>query len=98
MCFLHTNRNIVKSFESTSFTNNSKDDFFREIKRGIKKMAESEGFDTSTAGAVSRAVPAAGNPLKKSRALRILRQSALGIKKKEQNASLACEFALCFMP
>ena len=60
-------------------------------------MAESEGFDTSTAGAVSSAAPAAGNPLKKSRALAVFPQkSAAGVKKKEQIASLACEFALCF--
>ena len=60
-------------------------------------MAESEGFDTSTAGAVSRAAPAAGNPLKKSRALRIFRQSALGVKKKSKLQILLANllFALC---
>ena len=39
-------RNVVKTFESTSFTNNNKDDFFSKIKRGIKKMAA--GFFIST--------------------------------------------------
>jgi hypothetical protein len=38
-----------------------------------------------------------GNPAKKSRALAdFSAMSALGIKKKEQIASLACKFALCF--
>jgi hypothetical protein len=47
---------------------------------------------------VSLAAPAAGQPFKKSRALaEFYAKSAPGIKKKEQIASLACRFALCFM-
>ena len=58
----------------------------------------SEGFDTSgRQPAVSLAAPAAGQPLKKSRALaEFSAMSAASVKKKEQLARLACEVVLCF--
>ena len=77
----------------------SKKSYFRCFFAGKRvKMRMNQDATRAPSGAVSRAAPAAGNALKNHTLLRFFHKERIRRKKKEQLASLACEFALCFMP